>query len=108
MADDIRMRRLNTEKENIKRIDSTKIQVEEQKGFLNKGIVFKITFNLRDHPYNLDLLKEKSEFSVSAVDDSGDNEIYNTSVIEEEAFENNDPIDEMEDREYEFDLIVPK
>lgn len=108
MADDIRMRRLHTEKENIKKIDSTKIQIEETKGYLNKGIVFKISFNLKDHPFNLDLLKERSEFSSSVADDSIDHEIHNASVFDEETFENNEPIDEMEDKEYEFDLIVPK
>ena len=127
MADDIRMRRLHTEKENIKKIDPSKIQIEEQSGYLNRriagpsgsredestsnnidAIVFKISFNLKDHPFNLDLLKEKSEYSSSVADDSIDNEIHNTSGFDEETFENNEPIDEMEDREYEFDLIVPK
>ena len=118
---------MNTEKENIKKIDPSKIQIEEQKGYLNRRIagpsgsredestsnsidatVFKISFNLKDHPFNLDLLKEKSEYSSSVADDSIDNEIHNTSGFDEETFENNEPIDEMEDREYEFDLIVPK
>jgi len=104
MADDIRNRRINTEMENIKKIDSTKIQVERKSNYLDNGSVLSISFNLKDHPYNPRLLKDHTQEMMSMQDAEGE-EPQGDDQDEEEVDE---PIDELEDKEYTFDLIVPK
>jgi ubiquitin-protein ligase len=109
MAEEIRNRRLHTEMENIKKIDSSKIQVEKKVGYLDNGIVLTITFNLKDHLYNPKLLTDQSELSLMAHEGEGEGDKKEETIQDdEEGFSDDEPVDECEDREYTFDLIVPK
>lgn len=92
MAEDIRNRRLHTEMENINKIDRSKIKVQKRNGLLENGIVLKITFNLKDHPYNPKLLSDKSELSLMVNEAEGDHENQEEQKDEEE--HDDEPIDE--------------
>ena len=107
MAEEIRNRRFNTEMENLERIDSSKIQVDRKPNYLNNGTVLSISFNLKDHAYNPRLLKDSSQSIIlpeGEEDDESENKVADENEDEEE---NGDPIDEFEDKQYIFDLIVP-
>lgn len=105
MAEDIRNRRLSTEMSNLEKIDSTKIKIEKSIS-IDNGIVLRISFNLRDHPYNMALLNDKSELTL-ADNDVEDDQHHEENPFETE-FSDDEPVDECEDKEYEFDLYVPK
>ena len=104
MAEDIRNRRLHTEMMNLEKIDSTKIQVEKITS-IDSGLVFRISFNLKDHPYNMALLHDKSELTLA--DHEDEDHSYDENHAETE-FSDDDPVDECEDKAYEFDLYVPR
>ena len=86
--------------ENINKIDSNLIQVERSPNYLENGTVLTITFNTKNHPYNPRLLRGKSQF-LSYEDAEGEED----KQTEEDM---HPPINEWEDKEYIFDLIVPK
>lgn len=109
MAEDIKQRRLATEIENLNKIDSTKISVEKTNSNFDNSTIFKITFNLKDHPYNPRLLYDESELSLMQ-DAEADHEHegdHEESKISGEEYSDDEPVDEWEDKEYHFDLIVP-
>jgi ubiquitin-protein ligase len=106
MAEDIRNRRLSTELENINKIDKNKFGIERRQNILEDGIVLNVTFNLKHHPYNPKLLTDRSELSL--VKESEDDEEQEEDKEAESEFSDDEPVDECEDKEYEFDLIVPK
>lgn len=106
MAEDIRNRRLHTELENIKKIDKAKFTIRQRQNMLDDGIVLNVIFNLKHHPYNPKLLTDRSELSL--VKESEDDEEHEEDKDAQSEFSDDDPVDECEDREYEFDLIVPK
>ena len=109
MAEDIKQRRLATEIENLNKIDTAKIQFEKTHSNIDNSTIFKISFNLKDHPYNPKLLYDESELSLMQ-ESEGDQEphhVHEESKISEEEFSDSEPVDEWEDKEYHFDLIVP-
>jgi len=108
MAEEIRNRRLHTELENVKKVNSEIFNIEQATNILDNGIVLTIKFNLKDHPYNSKLLTDRSELSLMKEDPEGDNDDEEDQKSEEQEFSDEDPIDECEDKEYTFDLIVPK
>ena len=110
MAEQIRERRLKTEMENVNKIDQTKIQIDEKEGFLGNGKILTLTFNLKDHPFNPKLLKLKDESSLYSHDYDGEGEGNQENTEEDQVDEDakEEPIDNQEDREYQFDLLIPK
>ena len=106
MADEIRNRRFNTEMDNIDKINKELIQVERTTGFLGNGTVLQITFNLKDHPYNPKLLRDNTQSMMSMEDAEGDDDHKDNQNDDEDV--DAQPIDECEDRVYNFDLMVPK
>lgn len=104
MAEDIRNRRIATELENLEKIDRDKIDYEKSYRNFDNSLVLHLKFNLRDHPYNPKLLTDKSELSLADPEDEGEG--TSEPLIEDDE-DLGDPIDEMEDKVYEFDLIVP-
>jgi hypothetical protein len=96
MAEDIKQRRLATEIENLNKIDTAKIQFEKTHSNIDNSTIFKISFNLKDHPYNPKLLYDESELSL-VQESEGDHEPHHDheeSKISEEEFSDNEPVDE--------------
>lgn len=75
--------------DNVKKIDQSLIQVEEHKGLLDNGRVLSITFNIKDHPYDPEKLKDQTEMSMQ---DDEDNQVkqFDTEEEEEDKKESND------------------
>ena len=107
MAEEIRNRRLATEMDNLDKIDSSKIQIEKMTSNVESGLIFRISFNLQNHPYNMALLHDKSELTLADQDVEDDDQNIVEDPLDTE-FSDDDPVDECEDKEYEFDLYVPK
>ncbi|CAI2368253.1 unnamed protein product [Moneuplotes crassus] len=105
MAEDIRNRRITTEIENLEKIDREKIDFEKTYRAFDNSLVLHIRFNLKDHPYNPKFLTDQSELSLA--DPEVDCEGEQDHISDEEKEDLGPPVDELEDKEYEFDLIVP-
>jgi hypothetical protein len=86
MAEEIRNRRLHTELENVKKVNSEIFNIEQATNILDNGIVLTIKFNLKDHPYNSKLLTDRSELSLMKEDPEGDNDDEEDQKSEEQEF----------------------
>lgn len=105
MAEDIRNRRIVTELENLEKIDKEKIDYEKSYRDFDSSLILRIRFNLKDHPYHPKLLTDQSELSLADPEMEAEGE--GNAISDDEDEDLGPPIDEWEDKDYEFDLIVP-